>query len=250
MDNFHSCYSNNEVDKVWFRTIYKEKNVKKTILLVEDEDILREISKDYFEDADYHVIEAKNGKEALELFESVEVDLIVLDIMMPTLDGWTVCKRIREKSLVPIVILTARSDEEDTLFGFELGTSDYVTKPYSPQILLARVRRLLQSDEIEDELEILRSHQLEVNLQSHIVKVNKIETPLTHTEFEILAYLMSNKNIVVTREQLIMKIWGYDFGGDDRTVNTHIRNLRNKLGESASQIKTIVRSGYKFEDRP
>jgi two-component system OmpR family response regulator len=225
--------------------------MKETILIVEDEDILREISKDYFLDAGYEVLEARNGKEALTLFESLTIDLVILDIMMPELDGWSVCKKIREQSVVPIIMLTARSDEEDTLLGFELGADDYVTKPYSPRVLLARAKRLLASSfshSLSDNHEILTSKHLEVDLRSHSVKVDGQAISLTHTEFEILTYLMKNKNIVVSREQLIVKIWGYEYVGDDRTINTHIRNLRHKLGKRAKQIKTVVRAGYKFEE--
>lgn len=225
--------------------------MKETILIVEDEDILREISKDYFLDAGYQVLEARNGAEALTLFESLNIDLVILDIMMPELDGWAVCKKIREQSVVPIIMLTARSDEEDTLMGFELGADDYVTKPYSPRVLLARAKRLLASQlshSLTEDHEILKSHHLEVDLRSHTVKADGEAIKLTHTEFEILSYLMKNKNIVVSREQLIVKIWGYEYAGDERTINTHIRNLRHKLGKSANHIKTVVRAGYKFED--
>lgn len=225
--------------------------MKKTVLIVEDENILREISKDYFLDTGFDVLEARDGMEAINLFESFRVDLIILDIMMPKLDGWSVCKRIREKSVVPIIFLTARSDEEDTLLGFELGADDYVTKPYSPRVLVARAKRLLKSHShtSSQNEHTLTSEHIEVNLQSHSVKVDGRPVTLTHTEFEILTYLMSNRNIVVTREQLIMKIWGYEYSGDDRIINTHMRNLRNKLGTSANTIKTIVRVGYKFEER-
>ncbi|HAM79255.1 response regulator transcription factor [Ornithinibacillus bavariensis] len=225
--------------------------MRETILIVEDEDILREISKDYFLDAGYKVLEARNGTEALTLFGSLHVDLVILDIMMPELDGWTVCKKIRETSVVPIIMLTARSDEEDTLLGFELGADDYVTKPFSPRVLLARAKRLLTSQvshPLSENHEVLTSNDLEVDLRSHTVKVEGKVIALTHTEFEILTYLMRNKNIVVSREQLIIKIWGYDYAGDDRTINTHIRNLRHKLGKRANQIKTVVRAGYKFEE--
>ncbi|MFS0673555.1 response regulator transcription factor [Ornithinibacillus sp. 179-J 7C1 HS] len=225
--------------------------MKETILIVEDEDILREINKDYFLDAGFDVLEARNGAEAVTLFENVEVDLVVLDIMMPKLDGWSVCKKIRETSTVPIIMLTARSDEEDTLLGFELGADDYVTKPFSPRVLLARAMRLLTSpasQSLQDHDAFLISKHLEVDLRSHSVKVEGHPVSLTHTEFEILTYLMKNKNIVISREQLIVNIWGYDYDGDDRTINTHIRNLRHKLGACAKQIKTIVRAGYKFEE--
>lgn len=226
--------------------------MKKKILIVEDEDILREINKDYFLDAGYEVLEAKNGVEALILFKSIShLDLIILDIMMPELDGWAVCKKIRETSVIPIIIVTARADENDTLMGFELGADDYVTKPFSPKVLLARAKRLLHSQhssKVTEQNDKLISKNLVLDLRSHSLNIDGQAIELTHTEFEILSYLMKNKNIVISREQLIVKIWGYDYAGDDRTINTHILNLRNKLGERANLIKTIVRAGYKFED--
>ena len=222
----------------------------RTILIVEDEPILREVMKDYFLEEGYEVLEAGDGKNVLQLFQEHEVDLIILDIMLPELDGWSVCKRIRKISNVPIIMLTARSDEDDTLLGFELGADDYVTKPYSPPILLARAKRLLESRQTrEQEDDTLSSNGISIHFPSRTVTVNGVNCSLTHTEFEILAYLMKNKGIIITREQLITKIWGYDFVGDDRTINSHIRNLRSKLGEHAKHITTIVRSGYKFEDK-
>ncbi|MEK4935099.1 response regulator transcription factor [Bacillus sp. FSL M7-1345] len=226
--------------------------MSKRILIVEDEDILREILKDYFLSEQYKVLEARDGKEALTLFEEEEVDLVILDIMLPELDGWSVCRRIRKTSQVPIIMLTARVDEDDTLLGFELGADDYVTKPYSPPILLARAKRLLESrkalkESPNSEDDTLCIHGIYVHFPSRTVTVDGESIALTHTEFEILVYFMKNQGIVLTREQLISKIWGYEFAGDDRTVNSHIRNLRNKLGEKAKCITTVVRTGYKFE---
>lgn len=226
--------------------------MSKNILLVEDEDILREILKDYFLSEQYKVLEARDGKEALVLFEEEEVDLVILDIMLPELDGWSVCRRIRKTSGVPIIMLTARVDEDDTLLGFELGADDYVAKPYSPPILLARAKRLLESRKttkkpLENEDDTLSIHDIHVHFPSRTVTVDEADISLTHTEFEILVYFMKNQGIVLTREQLISRIWGYEFAGDDRTVNSHIRNLRNKLGEKAKYITTVVRTGYKFE---
>ncbi|QHW34579.1 response regulator transcription factor [Paenibacillus rhizovicinus] len=223
----------------------------KTILIVEDEDILREISKDYFLNEGYNVLEAADGKTALDLFQKHDADLIVLDIMLPELDGWSVCRRIRKSSDVPIIMLTARVDEDDTLLGFELGADDYVTKPYSPPVLLARAKRLLESRSKNGKLakpeDALAVNGIKVHYPSRTVAIEGNIVNFTHTEFEMLTYLMENRGIVITREQLITKIWGYEYAGDDRTLNTHIRNLRTKLGEKAAMIVTIVRTGYKFE---
>lgn len=220
------------------------------ILIVEDETILREIAKDYLIKEKYEVYEANDGDQALALFEEYLFDLIILDIMLPKVDGWSVCRRIRKTSTVPIIMLTARVDEDDTLLGFELGADDYVTKPYSPPILLARVKRLLDSRYRINTLskDTLSNNGISLDFSSRIVKVDGVNINLTHTEFEILTYLMQNKGIVITREQLISKIWGYEYNGDDRTINTHIRNLRTKLGYKSKLITTIIRTGYKFEE--
>nr|WP_062104232.1 response regulator transcription factor [Bacillus niameyensis] len=221
-----------------------------TVLIVEDEQILREVLKDYFLNENFTVLEASDGKRALELFNSEKIDLIILDIMLPELDGWSVCRRIRKTADVPIIMLTARGEEEDTLLGFELGADDYVTKPYSPPILLARAKRLLYSRQHKNDIKQQQIHSLNgisINMASRTVLVDDQTIKLTHTEFEILSYLMQNEGIVMTREQLIIKVWGYEYDGDDRTINTHIRNLRTKLGDKADAIKTIVRQGYKFE---
>ncbi|KQX68082.1 MULTISPECIES: response regulator transcription factor [unclassified Paenibacillus] len=230
--------------------------MQKTILVVEDEDILREISKDYLLNEGYQVLEAADGKQALTLFHDHDVDLIILDIMLPELDGWSVCRRIRKSSNVPIVMLTARVDEDDTLLGFELGADDYVTKPYSPAVLLARAKRLIESRMREERQtttsdssnsDTISAKGLQIHIPSRALTVDGEPVYLTYTEFQILAYLMQNNGIVITREQLILKIWGYEYEGDDRTVNTHIRNLRSKLGDKSKLITTIIRTGYKFE---
>ncbi len=224
--------------------------MNKTILIVEDEHILREVLKDFFVNESYHVLEAVDGREALTLFSSCHIDLVILDIMLPKLDGWSVCRSIREKSEVPIIMLTARGEEEDTLLGFELGADDYVTKPYRPPVLLARAKRLLQSRQrkqaINDEHTML-IHGILVDGVTRNVTIDGLKVDLTYTEFEILSYLMRNQGVVITREQLITKIWGYAYVGDDRTINTHIRNLRMKLGNKSTCIKTMIRIGYTFE---
>ncbi|ATF13451.1 response regulator transcription factor [Brevibacillus sp. HB1.2] len=222
----------------------------KTILIVEDQQVLREIMKEYLMDEGYEVLEAGDGSQALTLFQEHEVHLIILDIMLPELDGWSVCRRIRKVSNVPILMLTARADEDDTLLGFELGADDYVVKPCSPPILLARAKRLLENRQIQEPGDMLSGGGITIHLPSRTVSIEGNNYSLTHTEFEILAYLMKNKGIILTREQLLTKIWGYDFDGEDRTLSSHIRNLRSKLGEHAKHIVTVVRSGYKFEDRP
>ncbi|GGE61945.1 response regulator transcription factor [Priestia taiwanensis] len=224
--------------------------MQRTVLIVEDEAILREIMKDYLVNEGYAVLEAGDGKEALIQFKENEVHLVILDIMLPELDGWSVCRRIRKESNVPIIMLTARADEDDTLLGFELGVDDYVTKPYSPAILLARAKRLIDSRSSSPVMrneDTLTKNGIHVHFPSRTVTVNGENIGLTHTEFEILTYLMRNPGIIITREQLITKIWGYEFVGDERTINSHIRNLRQKLGDKAICIATVVRSGYKFE---
>ncbi|MBD5642501.1 response regulator transcription factor [Clostridium botulinum] len=218
------------------------------ILVVEDENILREVIMDYLMEAGYQVLEAADGEKALELFQSNSVDLVILDIVLPKVDGWSVCRRIRKNSNVPILILTARSDEDDSLLGYELGADDYLIKPYSPSVLMAKVKWFLEKYSGTVDETAISAGGIVLNMGSRLVSVDGITISLTHTEFEILAYLMENKGIVITREQLISKIWGYDFYGDEKTVNSHIRNLRAKLGDKGNYIVTIIRSGYKFQE--
>ncbi|AKR10489.1 response regulator transcription factor [Bacillus cereus] len=225
--------------------------MNKTVLLVEDERRLREIVSDYFRNEGFEVIEAEDGKKALELFAEHEIDLIMLDIMLPEIDGWSVCRRIRKESAVPIIMLTARSDEDDTLLGFELGADEYVTKPFSPKVLVARAKTLLKRADgavgVAEE-NAMSLAGIEVNRLSRTVLVDGEEIILTHKEFELLVYLMENKGIVLSRQHLLDQLWGYDYYGDDRTVDTHIKKLRNKLGDKATHIGTVIRVGYKFEE--
>ncbi|MEI4801905.1 response regulator transcription factor [Bacillus sp. FJAT-51639] len=225
--------------------------MNKTVLLVEDERRLREIVSDYFRNEGFEVIEAEDGKQALELFADHTVDLIILDIMLPEIDGWSVCRRVRKESAVPIIMLTARSDEDDTLLGFELGADEYVTKPFSPKILVARAKTLLKRADGavgQAEENMLSLAGIDVNRLSRTVTVDGEEVILTHKEFELLVYLMENKGIVLSRQHLLDQLWGYDYFGDDRTVDTHIKKLRNKLGDKATHISTVIRVGYKFEE--
>ena len=225
--------------------------MNKTVLRVEDERRLREIVSDYFRNEGFEVIEAEDGKKALELFAEHEIDLIMLDIMLPEIDGWSVCRRIRKESAVPIIMLTARSDEDDTLLGFELGADEYVTKPFSPKVLVARAKTLLKRADgavgVAEE-NAMSLAGIEVNRLSRTVLVDGEEIILTHKEFELLVYLMENKGIVLSRQHLLDQLWGYDYYGDDRTVDTHIKKLRNKLGDKAKHIGTVIRVGYKFEE--
>lgn len=218
------------------------------IMVVEDEDILREVIIDYLIEDGYQVLEAPDGEKAIELFQSNAVDLVILDIVLPKLDGWSVCRRIRKSSSIPIIILTARSDEDDSLLGFELGADDYLIKPYSPRVLMAKVKRFLERHSGTTDGMLLSSGGISINMGSRLVYADGIAINMTHTEFEILSYLMQNKGIVISREQLITKVWGYDFFGDEKTVNSHIRNLRAKLGSKGNCIVTVIRSGYKFEE--
>lgn len=219
-----------------------------TILVVEDEEILREVVFDYLTASGYTVLEAADGREALELFASNPVDLVILDIVLPKLDGWSVCRRIRKQSNVPIIILTARSDEDDSLLGYELGADDYLVKPYSPRVLTAKVQRFLEKYSGASRTEMISSSGITLDLSARLVTVEDEPVNLTHTEFEILAYLMQNPGIVISRAQLIEKVWGYDFIGNEKTVNSHIRNLRAKLGSRGDLIATVIRAGYKFDE--
>lgn len=220
-----------------------------TILIVEDEQILREVTTDYLVHDGLQVLEAEDGQQALDLFETNSVDLVILDIMLPVLDGWTVCRRIRKQSNVPILMLTARADEDDSLLGYELGADDYLIKPYNPRILAAKVRRFLQRLS-QPEAEVLEAGGITLNPSSRTAAVDGAPVDLTYIEFELLSYLMRNPNRVISREELISQVWGYDFVGNDKTVNSHIRNLRAKLGVRAVSIVTVIRSGYKFEVQP
>lgn len=222
----------------------------KKILVVEDENILREVIVDYLVEEGHRVLEAEDGERALELFQSNAVDLVILDIMLPKVDGWAVCRRIRKNSSVPIIILTARSDEDDSLLGYELGADDYLIKPYSPKVLMAKVKRFLEKYSGNMGKIPISAAGIDINMGSRLVSVEGKIINLTHTEFEILACLMQNKEIVVTREQLITKIWGYDFYGEEKTINSHIRNLRAKLGNKGKCIVTVIRLGYKFTEEP
>lgn len=221
---------------------------KQKILVVDDESRIRKLVKDFLMNKGYEVLEAANGKEAVEIFQKdKQISLIILDVMMPVLDGLQACKLIRETSKVPIILLTAKAEEQDELLGFELGVDEYVTKPFSPKILVARVDAILRRvvDNAEDELMI--AGNVEVDKKAHIVRVDKKEIELSYKEFELLVYFIENKGIALSREKILNNVWNYDYFGDARTIDTHVKKLRSKLGKDADYIATIWGMGYKFE---
>lgn len=218
------------------------------ILVVEDEPRLREVLCDYLKSKGDEGVEAANGVEALELLETQEFDGVLLDIMMPELDGFAVCRAVRRESDVPIIFLTALSDESDKLAGFELGADDYVTKPYSMSVLYAKLSALIrrrQGNVLSGD--VLEAGQVKLRLRSRRVFVGKREITLTPKEYALLECLMKNRGLVMSREQLLVKCWGYDYEGESRAVDTHIRRLREKLGDQAGIIKTVVKAGYRLE---
>lgn len=221
----------------------------KSVMIVEDDDLMRGIIADFFRDEGFDVVEISDGRTAVTVFEETPVDLVILDIMIPQLDGWTVCNRIRKISEVPLMMLTARSEEEDKLMGYDLGADDYITKPFSLKVLVAKAKMLLKRAEgsIGKNDGVLSLAGIELDKLGKTVKIDQRLLVLAPKEYDILLYLMENKNIVITREMILEKIWGYDYYGDLRTVDTHIRRIRTKLGEKATLIVTVIGSGYKFE---
>ncbi|MBZ4662953.1 MAG: response regulator transcription factor [Caloramator sp.] len=212
------------------------------ILLVEDEDKLRRVLKLYLENEGYIVDEAKDGEEAINLFSPLIHSLIILDVMLPKRDGWSVLRTIRKDSDVPVIMLTARGEEDDKLFGFDLGVDDYVVKPASPREIVARTRAILKRVKKTDE-----SEEILIDKSAREVRVNGHTIDLTLKEFELLLYLYEHKNIAISREQILDAVWGYEYYGDLRTVDTHIKNIREKLGEYRDYIQTVRGFGYKFE---
>ncbi|MBV4437050.1 response regulator transcription factor [Clostridium tyrobutyricum] len=222
--------------------------MNRTILIVDDEERMRLLMEAYLKKEGMKTVLAENGKDALDKFGKYEVDLVVLDIMMPLMDGWTVCRKLREISNVPIIMLTARAEDEDQLLGFQLGTDSYVTKPVSPSILVARIKALLKRAYSDEENGEKNNYDgLCINEEAHEVKINEDDIYLSPKEFELLCYLIKNKNIVLTREKILDYVWGLDYYGDLRTVDTHVKRLREKLGAKAYLITTIRGVGYKFD---
>ena len=221
---------------------------KLKILVVDDESRMRKLVKDFLVKKDFEVLEAADGEEAIDVFFSQkDIALVVLDIMMPKMDGWEVCREIRKNSKIPIVMLTAKGDERDELLGFELGVDEYISKPFSPKILVARVEALLRRTNNLDKNDVLSAGDIQINKIAHLVTIGGTDIELSFKEFELLTYFVENQGIALSREKILNSVWNYDYFGDARTIDTHVKKLRNKLGDKGDYIKTIWGMGYKFE---
>lgn len=218
------------------------------ILVVDDESRMRKLVKDFLQREDYEVLEAEDGEAALDIFyEQKDIALIILDVMMPKMSGWEVCKEIRASSKVPIIMLTARGDESDELQGFDLGVDEYISKPFSPKILVARVGAILRRTNEPERGKSVSVGGIVVDPQAHVVTVDGKPVELSFKEFELLSYFVENQGIALSREKILNNVWDYDYYGDARTIDTHVKKLRSKLGEKGEYIKTIWGMGYKFE---
>lgn len=216
------------------------------ILIVDDEIMIRNVIKEYLKKEGLDYIESENGEEAINIVKTSKIDLIIMDIMMPKLDGYSAAKTIKKIKNIPIIMLSARTEEYDKLLGFDIGIDDYVTKPFSPKELVARIKAILNRvNDIKNEA--YKYEDLEINYTGRIVKINNKEIPLTPKEYELLCFFVKNEGIALSREQLLNNIWNYDFYGDDRTIDTHIKMLRNNLGKYRNLIKTVRTIGYKYE---
>ena len=218
------------------------------ILVVDDEIKIREIIKEYAEFEGYEVAQAEDGIQAVEMVKNQDFDIIIMDVMMPKLDGYSACKEIRKIKQIPVIMLSARGEEYDKLFGFEIGVDDYVVKPFSPKELMAKIRAVLNRASASQRTEdVIRYEGLEINFTAREVKIDGEKVSMTPKEYDLLFYLVKNMNIALSREKLLEEVWGFDFYGDDRTVDTHIKMLRNSLGKYRNLIVTLRGMGYKFE---
>ena len=218
------------------------------ILVVDDETRMRKLVGDFLKKSGYQVLEAADGSAALDLFfEQNDIALVILDVMMPKLDGWQVCKEIRQFSKVPIIMLTAKSEESDELLGFELGVDEYITKPFSPKILVARVEAILRRTKNCEPEAVLSAGGICIDQSAHSVTIDGTPIELSYKEFELLTYFMENRGIALSREKILNSVWNYDYYGDARTIDTHVKKLRSKMGEKGDLIKTIWGMGYKLE---
>lgn len=222
---------------------------KLKILVVDDESRMRKLVRDFLVKNNFEVLEAENGEQAVDVFfETKNVALIVLDVMMPKMDGWQVCKEIRAYSKVPIIMLTAKSDERDELQGFELGVDEYISKPFSPRILVARIEAILRRTNRLDKDDILDCGGIHVDKAAHQVVIDGQEIELSYKEFELLVYFIENRGIALSREKILNNVWNYDYFGDARTIDTHVKKLRSKMGAKGDLIKTIWGVGYKLSE--
>ena len=225
---------------------YVMNNLK--ILVVDDESRMRKLVRDFLVKKGFIVVEAADGEEAIDkFFADKDIALVILDVMMPKMDGWQVCREIRQYSKVPIILLTARSDEMDELLGFELGIDEYITKPFSPKILVARVEAILRRSNALDEDEILEAGGIKLNKSAHEVTIDGEPVELSFKEFELLAYFLSNQGVALSRERILNNVWNYDYYGDARTIDTHVKKLRSKLKEKGDLIATVRGMGYKLD---
>ena len=219
-----------------------------TVLIVDDEFRMRKLVKDFLSKENCKVLEAEDGEVALSVFEEnkEKINLILLDIMMPKLDGWSVLRQIRQESKVPVIMLTARGEEQDELFGFELGVDEYISKPFSPKILVARIKAILNRT-IEKNKEKKNYDGIEIDIEGRTVSVDGKAIELSLREYELLKYLLDNENVALSRDKILNNVWNYDYYGDSRTIDSHIKKIRHKLGKKGKYIKTIRGVGYKFE---
>lgn len=218
------------------------------ILVVDDESRMRKLVKDFLTKKNFQVLEAGNGEEAMDIFyEEKDIALIILDVMMPKMDGWEVCREIRKNSKVPIIMLTARSDERDELLGFDLGVDEYISKPFSPKILVARVEAILRRTGQNNPEEVISAGGIVIDKAAHLATVDGKPMELSFKEFELLTYFLENQGIALSREKILNSVWNYDYFGDARTIDTHVKKLRSKMGDKGEYIKTVWGMGYKFE---
>ena len=221
---------------------------KLKVMVVDDEARMRKLVKDFLVKDNFNVIEAADGEEALgKFYEDKDIALILLDVMMPKMDGWQVVREIRQFSKVPIIMLTARGDERDELLGFNLGVDEYISKPFSPKILVARVDAVLRRSGAHGSDEVLESSGIRIDKTAHQVTIDGVPVELSFKEFELLSYFVENRGIALSREKILNAVWNYDYFGDARTIDTHVKKLRSKMGEKGNLIKTIWGMGYKFE---
>ena len=218
------------------------------ILVVDDESRMRKLVKDFLTKKNFQVLEAGDGEEAMDIFyKEKDIVLIILDVMMPKMDGWEVCREVRKNSKVPIIMLTARGDERDELLGFDLGVDEYISKPFSPKILVARVEAILRRTGQAGAEDVLSAGGIVIDKAAHLATVDEKPMDLSFKEFELLTYFLENQGIALSREKILNSVWNYDYFGDARTIDTHVKKLRSKMGDKGEYIKTVWGMGYKFE---